>query len=168
MWSFTDSREPKADNGRDMESTQPNQDQWESCQAGEIRGLVARLRSRRRVRSAQDVALWASALVVIAGSYLFVSSRTGTDRGQAVMSCSDVRQHAEAFLAGQLDQATAERIRKHVEACPDCQRWIAQFRKSSPRRPKTSWHGPRRASAGTGVARLLRHETGTIPLASLD
>jgi len=124
---------------------QPNSipsDSWGPCPPGTLGRIAAE-------RPGQDGSDWllrgigatAVVLFVLAVGYIFVN-RFGPvpEYRYGGITCTKVRQMMPAFAAGDLDEQTADKIRKHLDLCVYCedayrrmlQRQVARRRTSQP------------------------------------
>jgi len=108
------------------ENTSP--DPWEACPPGQLNALARRLRTRRRQRTLQPLAVVATAAVV-----MFVVGWYAIDASQpryGGITCTDARSHAAAFLAKTLDSALTKSVNAHLHDCPHCQKYFEALQKS--------------------------------------
>jgi anti-sigma factor RsiW len=87
------------------------------------------------------------------------------------MSCPYTKEDLSAFIDGEVDEATGRQIRRHLQACPECQREAASLRtvarmvralpRSEPKRSCT-WDTGRLAQDAPRVMRC----TVVVPAAS--
>ncbi|MEX0704594.1 MAG: zf-HC2 domain-containing protein [Planctomycetales bacterium] len=106
-------------------------DDWPPCESGEIRSMVDRVRMRRRNRITLTGAC--AALLLVAFGF-FGAWSSGllppTEPSFGGVACSEVRRLGEQYMMGTLDEATAWKIRAHLEQCPECPRIFEQMRAS--------------------------------------
>ncbi|MEX1028092.1 MAG: zf-HC2 domain-containing protein [Candidatus Paceibacterota bacterium] len=99
-------------------------DQWDSCPPGELQKLAAQLRRKRRGRNVATAVGLAAALIVflLVGGFAVQQLRDPHDNPQLYgdITCREVQSHLQQYVAGQLDPPLAERIRIHLEQCPEC------------------------------------------------
>ncbi len=110
---------------------------WEACPAGEVTELVGRLRSRRRHETFRQVAIGTAALclVLIAGSTLVHRVLDPAEPNFGGITCSEVTKHAEAYVAGTLDDELVRRIDVHLGQCTYCRDLIARMKKQGESAP---------------------------------
>lgn len=98
--------------------------QWDSCPPGELQKLATRLRWRRRDRSvAKAVGLTGALIAFLFVGGLAVQQFRGPLDGAHLygdVSCREVQANIQQYVAGQLDPQLADRIRIHLEQCPEC------------------------------------------------
>lgn len=97
---------------------------WSPC-TREIEQFVERVNRRRALglfgRMTAGGALGALLVVLFTGPPDWSTAQTPIlDFRFGGVTCADVRAKADDFMAGRLDEATAGRIRAHLEACPHC------------------------------------------------
>ena len=112
-----------------MKSTN-NETQWQPCQPGQIRRLVAKRRNQRRLAFAAQLAAGALVGMLLGVAVLGMPDLVGTAPPESDfggITCSQVRAHAEDFLLGKLDDDAAQRIRVHLKQCPHCAKQIEQM-----------------------------------------
>ncbi|MCA9114313.1 MAG: zf-HC2 domain-containing protein [Planctomycetaceae bacterium] len=137
---------------------------WQECPAGALGGLVNRLQSRQRAQAARRRTVAAVALgLLFVGGYAGFSGLT-TSPVYAGLACSDLKQHADAYLRHQLDPELTERISQHLAACPHCSERFNQKREMLNGNPSShneiDWSGPAcrvtdRGSRNTSAGLLL-------------
>lgn len=100
---------------------QPAQQQWRACH-GEVVRLGETLRRRRRVRAVQRGAATTAGIMcfVVAGYFMF-GNQARRDQRFGGIPCRRVMQLADAYLAGDLDAETADKVRQHLDECVACQ-----------------------------------------------
>lgn len=101
-------------------------DSWTQCSGG-LSGLVELLEQKRQGRITRRRIVSIAGLVLLAGYFLAPGGFTTAQASQPV-TCHDVHQHAEDFIAGNLDASLKERIKAHLDHCPGCVRYIDQAR----------------------------------------
>ncbi|RUL87980.1 anti-sigma factor family protein [Tautonia sociabilis] len=93
---------------------------WTECPEGEFARLAARLRGRRRQRTALRASV---AMVLVAGiaAWAVHGRLTGPREYQfAGIRCSRVLELAQLYAQGSLEPALARQVRAHVDQCPRC------------------------------------------------
>ncbi len=110
---------------------------WQACPPGEVTELVGRLRARRRHETLRQVALGTTALclVLIAGSSLIHRVLTPAEPNFGGITCTEVAEHTEAYVAGTLDADLARRIDVHLGQCTFCRNLIEQMREQGESAP---------------------------------
>lgn len=114
---------------REHQQLTPHSEEWNSCQSGEIRGMVASLRREQRQHMIKQGA--GVAIPVILLGFFSVMTMNGPpppQRDQRMMTCHEVIQNAEAYVAGRLSDLVNGRIEVHLEGCPYCQSHIQTLR----------------------------------------
>lgn len=104
-------------------SDQPaNQDDWQPCPAGQIRGMIRRLRSERRQRAFRRVAAPAAIVLVVvfAGFYAAESQPGGRLFRPGGLTCSDVQEHLPAYAAGKTTPELSRKLEEHLAHCAHC------------------------------------------------
>ena len=116
---------------------------WEPCPSGEFEQLSQRLRQRLKRRRFLRASLAAAAAFVgLGGGLALYQTRTRqppspilpeeeTDMDIAGIKCSQVRQVATAYIRGDLDEPTRQRVTAHIARCPNCNRLINSMRTAS-------------------------------------
>lgn len=117
----------------DVKQVKPDSNDWSPCESGEVHRMVARLRTRDRNRTAAMGASGALFLVMAGflGAWTF-GLLPPSDPTYGGIACSDVRRLGAQYMAGALDDATARKIREHLEQCPECPRIFEQMRSTMP------------------------------------
>jgi hypothetical protein len=105
-------------------------DRWARCSKGEVSGLVQLLEQKRQGRVIRRRIVGVAGLVLLAGFFLAPGSFGVADAAQPV-TCHDVYQHTEGFVAGTLDESLKARIEAHLDYCPGCVRHIDLARKKA-------------------------------------
>ena len=101
-----------------------NNGDWKDCTPGTLTSLSSRLvRNRRRGTLVKATLLATAVLLTINAGRLFLQN-SGNDPGQPMMyagiACDDVQAKLAQWKKGELDEATAARIDKHLELCGSC------------------------------------------------
>ena len=101
-----------------------NNGDWKDCTPGTLTSLSSRLvRNRRRGTLVKATLLATAVLLTINAGRVFLQN-SGNDPGQPMMyagiSCNDVQAQLAQWKKGELDEATAARIDKHLELCGSC------------------------------------------------
>lgn len=109
--------------GRTMKSSNES---WTRCSGG-ISGLVGLLEQKRQGRVTRRRIVSVAGLILLAGFFLTPGGFASADASQPV-TCRDVHQHTEGFVAGNLDASLKERIQAHLGHCPKCVRHLDQAR----------------------------------------
>jgi hypothetical protein len=143
---------------------EPVQGEWVKCPPGELTRLAKRLRWNRQRR----IFLGASAAVSVAGLLLalWLGWPASTDMREyhfAGISCSQVRQLAPKYLAGELKPALREKVSQHLAQCPLCKQFMKDMGMTSGGKPAESAEKfglrpglPRRSAKE--LASLIQHE----------
>jgi hypothetical protein len=99
-------------------------DDWKPCSPGSLAGFAGKERTRQR-RHFLVKASGVSAVLLLVGTVAFLN--LGPDRlGEpnfGGITCTNVRANAMQYMAGNLEADLTQRIRVHLEQCPDCQRF---------------------------------------------
>lgn len=111
------------------ETPEQNDQQWQPCPAGEVAGLVKNLRQRRRSRRLQtmSVAVCGLAVAGLIGLYA-VPHPLLVEPSFGGVSCSEVKELADEYIAGRLDSETRAHIDEHLRACDRCQQLVTELR----------------------------------------
>lgn len=117
-------------------SNQPLHDDvaWESCPPGELAGVVRRIRSRRRRAFAKQISAALAVGMLLGAVWLGVEQMLAVRpavTSPSGIACADVRQHAGAYMQGQLDHETRQRIDQHLPDCPMCQKLYQQMQQEN-------------------------------------
>jgi len=101
------------------------QDGWQNCQGGEIasclQGLSMRRRAERRSAIFRSTITVAGLLVVVGlGSLWMLPPQNAV----ANISCKEVHNLGEQYVAHELDAELTARIEKHLGRCPRCKTHI--------------------------------------------
>ena len=89
--------------------------------------MVELLEQKRQGRVTRRRIVSVTGLVILAGFFLTFNRYPSADASQPV-TCHDVYQHTEDFIAGNLDASLKKRIEAHLDYCPGCVRHIDQAR----------------------------------------
>lgn len=128
-----------------MSPKQPSEqisEDWTACKAGTLREVADRAKNVRRRQFAGRMSKLAGiAAASVAGLLLVAnffadattndSARTKSSRGlagqsaQIRLACNEVLDTQDAFLLGDISEATRDSVREHLSHCPHCQ---AQYR----------------------------------------
>jgi len=129
-----------------MQQDQPVEDQqWQPCQ-GEISDLGAGLRRHRRTQTMQRRAALTAGVIAFAFAGFFVfGNRPQLEPSYGGIVCSRVQSLAEAYVAGELDDQTTEKVRLHLEQCGPCRGQIEQMLQSALTRQRSD--GERKSGA---------------------
>lgn len=97
---------------------------WKPCPPGSLVGFAGQERSRQRRQFLKKAGGFAAVLLLaVSGSYLaWGPGRRGEPNFGGIV-CTDVRANAMQYMAGGLDADLTQRIRVHLEQCPECQRF---------------------------------------------
>jgi hypothetical protein len=109
-----------------MSSKTSNQDAWQRCPSGELSRMVGRigLKRRRRVLT-QTVAV---AVVVLLGGVTAWQFFPNThDFSYGDITCSEIEDELQQYLAHRLPAGRAEQFRLHLEQCPRCKKLVEQM-----------------------------------------
>jgi hypothetical protein len=92
--------------------------------------LVTRLKSRRRreVITQTVVAGTALSVILIVGGFIIPSMLMTPEPNFGGVTCSKLRAHAEAYLAGTLDEETKQGIDQHLSLCFSCREYLRSLR----------------------------------------
>ncbi|GIW81228.1 MAG: hypothetical protein KatS3mg105_3035 [Gemmatales bacterium] len=99
---------------------------WQPCPRGELVSLGKRLRQRRqRRRFLYTAAGTLSLLAAAGGAWLILQSQgeqpsPSEDYFFADLWCSEVQKLAKAFMNQELSPDMADKVRRHINACPRC------------------------------------------------
>lgn len=134
-----------------MQTNHHSHDDWRACRDGELGQLVGRLKQRRRRAQRRDLGVAGLLLLVVflSGS-LLLGLWQSANSVHAGIACSDVVQQADAYLAGELDAETTERIRQHLAECHYCQEKVEARRLDSERPPTADREETRNEAAVSG------------------
>lgn len=139
---------------------------WSPCCGGEIGRLVDRLHRRRRLRRLRRIAGPVALLLVAAVLVYSAMAPRQPERVVAGMNCRETRQHAEEYIAGELDEEAEERVRLHLADCPSCEKYIEDLQrksKSSSQDPESETTGQREGANDSHVARIRFGESLAAP-----
>ena len=100
---------------------------WQPCTIGEVGGLVQRLRRRRQRRDVWRAAVAGACLVAIA--LLAFSTLPGRREANAAITCREVHDLADAYVAGQVEAEKSDRIRRHLDHCRSCREVVERLRR---------------------------------------
>lgn len=106
-----------------VNNSAPNPDSWATCPDGELvritKGLSARhqRRDRRRLFAAVGVVM----LIVAAGTYSAGRMFPRSMAAPGGVTCEEVQHVLAQYLAGELPEDQAMKIRQHLAECPFCQ-----------------------------------------------
>ena len=100
---------------------------WRPCPAGEVGGLAQRLRRRRQRRDAWRAAVAGACLVAVA--LLAFWTLPGQREANAAISCRDVHDLADEYVAGQVEAEKSDRIRRHLDHCRPCREVVERLRR---------------------------------------
>ena len=110
-------------------ANQPNvKSTWEQCPAGEIGGMVRRIKGRRRKVLTLQLAGGAVFGMLIGLTCVTYFSKPDDEYKFGAITCAEVRENAEAYIAGRLDADLRARIKAHLQECPACR---PRFRKTT-------------------------------------
>jgi hypothetical protein len=107
-----------------MNGSTPDHDAWQPCPSGEIGRMVGQLHTQRQRHQLKQfgggvAALVLVAAVVMAGRGLRTrQSPSGPIHGG--IACSQVMPLLQAYRDDTLAPEVAERVRTHLEQCPNC------------------------------------------------
>ncbi|MDP6468073.1 MAG: zf-HC2 domain-containing protein [Pirellulaceae bacterium] len=107
-----------------MNTSEQEQDRWESCPPGTlartVHGIRARQRDRRR---AKIVGLTGGAAVLLLAAAI-ISQQSGLAPVESPnlgkITCAKVKSLLPAFIAGRLEAAVTGQVESHLDACPHC------------------------------------------------
>jgi len=102
-----------------------NDADWQACPHGTLTGLAARQRSRVvRRRLSNGVAVLAGCLLLLAPVLLMrnVTDPAPVNQPYGGLSCHEVVERMDAFFAASLQAPFRQRVLKHLNDCPSCQR----------------------------------------------
>jgi hypothetical protein len=109
-----------------------NQEVWEDCPAGEITGMLSRVKNhRRKVVAAQIAGL--SVLGILVG-IVFVEMRSTIQRENATyagISCREVRENAKKYLDDNISGELKDRITAHLGECASCKKMVREMNPKS-------------------------------------
>jgi hypothetical protein len=101
-----------------------NNSDWKDCAPGTLTSLSTRLKRNGRRETIVKATMLAAALLLTIGAGRMFLQNSGNDPGQPMMyagiSCNDVQAQLAQWKKGELDEATADRIDKHLELCGSC------------------------------------------------
>ena len=106
---------------------------WTACPPGSVRGIVRRVRTRRRnarLREATMMVVCATVIGFAAGYLALPDAKPPASMGPfhfAGISCDDVRSLLPALMANRLDADTATKVRQHIMECPECGRLMKEM-----------------------------------------
>lgn len=154
-----------------MSETRQTTADWEPCTPGALGQLVTKLRTKQRVRRVRRATAAATALAVLFVGGYFALFGTATDPVYAGLACSELKQHAVAYLREELDSDLMQRISRHLAACPHCQDRYEQQRQmmqnGQPGQSQIDWSGPAcRVSAVEAARRPSRERVSAVVAAS--
>ena len=103
------------------------QDDWQDCPPGAVQELADRLRQRRRHQQLTKVSQIGGAAVVLlaVGIWFAFGNHQPVLAG---MTCSEVIEQAEDYVAGRLQAAVNGRIEEHLSHCEVCRERIAEMK----------------------------------------
>lgn len=99
---------------------------WQPCRTGEVGALVKRLRRQRRRRDVRRAAVTGACLSAIA--LLAFWMLPGQREADAAMTCREVHDLADAYVAGQVEAEKSDRIRRHLDHCRTCREVVERLR----------------------------------------
>lgn len=114
-----------------MKRQPSDNDHWKPCPPGELKRLVGRIKTQRRIRLV-NWALVASLAVVLcvwAGVYFSTLPHSG-EYNFAGITCSEVHELGPRYMAGTLPQDRLEQIGRHIAQCPDCGPFLERMQRS--------------------------------------
>lgn len=126
--------------------------EWTPCERGELRGLVAGLRRRRERRAWRGTAI-AGLLLAVSASALFWAVPSEQAAG-ARISCREVHNLAGEFAAGRLEEDKSAQIRRHLEHCRPCRKWIEQQEQGDAAVLEPPVPCPKQAAPGLPIASI--------------
>ena len=97
---------------------------WDACEAGELRQVVWRLKSRRRndmITRIGGVAV-VLLLVAFAGTLVIQSMQAKDAFNFGGITCEEVQDNFSAYVDGEVTPKLANRIRTHLSKCPHCKK----------------------------------------------
>ncbi len=111
-----------------MTDLRPSDAAWEACPPGLLSGYPQKIHRRRMFTIAATTA--GSFAGVAATGWLGWTAymhRLETEYQFHGLTCADVRELLPAYRSHQLDARRSELLEKHVQRCPQCQRFRAEL-----------------------------------------
>lgn len=99
---------------------------WQPCDTGEVGGLVKRLRRQRRRGDVWRAAVTGTCLAAVA--LLAFWMLPGQREAGAAITCREVHDLADAYVAGQVEAEKSDRIRRHLDHCRTCREVVDRLR----------------------------------------
>ena len=93
-------------------------------------------------------------LVLFAASYFSLTSSLA-QRELNRLTCVEVMQLSDQYVAGELDEKTVEQIHQHLEHCPNCRERMAQMQNGASL-PPTDTPGANRTDPKSGPVEVSR------------
>ncbi|TWT51872.1 hypothetical protein KOR42_33460 [Thalassoglobus neptunius] len=103
---------------------------WGDCPAGVIRSMLDRQRTCRRQEKLKRLTAIGGSLAV----FLFIGFLVLQTQRQVVaghMTCAEVINQAEDYVAGKLTEVVAGKFENHLDRCPKCRHHIESVRTGS-------------------------------------
>ncbi len=104
-----------------MNSSDPNQSQWDACPRGELTSMVKARRERRRNRIAWRVAMVSASLLLAGlGVYQLALMAQSGEFNYGGIACSEVQQAMANYQDRQMPPDLSRRVVLHLEHCEAC------------------------------------------------
>ena len=141
-------------------SNEQNGDGWSDCQSGEVQQVVDHLQARRQRHNLAKATRVGAAATVLLAAGIWLTQWSASDPGKLIagLTCSEVIDYAEDYVAGRLKAALQGQVDEHLAKCVACRSHIEQikqnrdFQESPPPTPSEVHRHPSRQAIHASIA----------------